>query len=387
MFKSKRTHTLLPNIRIPKEEYLIVLLCRQNINPRRDTPNNIRWKAFLSTINWERFVRILCQNQLELLLHKNISQNQLFKNIPQQTQKQLIALYLTETRIARSKSDEFTRIIKKLNHLHIPYVLMKTFGYTIKLFHSAIPKLYSDLDILIQVKNFAHTRVLLEKEGYNLYLTHTEKAVQQQNFSDFYTPKGEEIFRKKEFEIELHTTVARTLSIDSRVLSDISLRSLTQEFYKDTQNTTYQKQNIRVFSPTSLFVTQFIHLFFQHNYQGIMRYCELAKIMTSFYDKINWSFVLILLEKYKLRSYFRWFLFLLNDIFPSTVPAILMKEFSIKNKHLNIVEFILYRFIKYQMFHPGDFEYSDKQKEIVWAVIDRRLIRYFLHPIRYFVTK
>lgn len=354
----------MKRIYISPEEYLIRLLRRKN-------DRFSSWPQNLYLSRWTKFYDIVRRNQLQLFCRRSfLSQASFLSDVPSWIQKQLIADELSITQTADLQKKEFCHIINSLNDAGVHFVVMKTFLHSSQVERIILLKASCDLDLLMPIADFRIASSVLIENNYLWYIDHVKRYTTKDCTSDYYTPQAEEIFRKGPYEIELHTRIVGNEPSLSHVMSETTNRNLTQILSGWTTPTAHRNRHIHIFSPTGLIMSLFIHLFYQHNYRGLRRYLEIAQIIESYENSIKWNTLHNTSQKFHLHSYFRWFLLLLDRLFPDVLPTSVKRR--VYKYKLNFLEKLLFDRMLHQVFYPDDSPRSEKQKKLFWAIIDGR---------------
>jgi hypothetical protein len=335
----------------------------------------------LQNVDWEKFIRIIRQNQLQTVYKAVLDSLHSHGKIPDIIYKQLVVDQLVVTHQASLQKKEFIHVVKTLSRARVHFLVMKTFLYSTRLFGKNPLKISCDLDLLIPVNEFQRISALLIHDGYVWYENHHRKHTVVDYINDFYIPREEEIFQKGAYEIELHTTIVDTYSFESLALSDKNCRRLTQELFNSAVKINYLGLGVYTFSPTDLVISLFLHSYYQHNFIGLLRYYEVAKLIQHYSGSIRWSRIFSIIEKYNLTIYFLWYLSFFTALFPSALPQHVTQRVTAFQEKLTGFQLIIYYFMLHKVFYPNN-EFSDKQKGVIWAMMGRKFGQYVISALQ-----
>lgn len=350
----------------PDEYCMEYLLQIRNGKQIHKTSPHIEFK----NIHWEKIFSLIRQNSIQTIFNTKI-----YKTImPRDIYFRIAGDLFYNDKYSISQNKEFNNVLTKLHNAHVNFLVMKTYLQSNQLFGKQAHKIYLDLDILMPISEFRKSSQILLQDGYHWFSNHSDKHAPDDYLTDFHIPKQEEIFKKNMYDIEIHTKLLNTESFNSTVLSQWQNRQLTQKLFDNSINVPYAGMTIKTFSPTSMLMNLFLHHFYQHNYQGVIRFYEFAKLIDVSGDNIKWENIIHLLDKYYLQSYFLWYLCLLENLFPLKLPAFIIKKVTSFKKKFSILQLIIFFGMRYLIFHSRDFRYPDLLKKISWSIIDHRLM-------------
>lgn len=327
-------------------------------------------------INQDKIINLLRHNQLQIIWSKVIKSG---RDLPKDISRIMALDSLTLQLFIQKQRQEYSRLLhifKKESH---NFIVLKTYI----LFSDDSIKLPGDLDLLIPISQFPAISAILKKQGYQPYVSHRIKSSSDSYLEKYYIPKQEEIFKKGQYTVELHTALVDTTVFISKLFTDEANKRLTQKLASDTQWILYKGIRIQIFTPTSLLLSLFIHHIYQHNYQSAVRYYEVARIINMYGPAIRWDNIFKTVEEYHLTPYFLWFLCFLHDLFPYCLPDNLVTTVIAYRRALNIIQLFCYFYMKKRLFYPVS-PYSNFQKRICWAIINKQLS---LSMVNYFIKR
>ena len=348
------------------EEHFITLLCRKIAAGRTILLKKVIPKKQGS---WVTLLHLIRQNGLQAII--DVSKN-VYTSLPEAVRHRLIADRLYTFHHAETQNKKFLIIMRNLHRAGVRLLIMKTLPVAKRLFGTDAHKISGDLDILLSVSEVQRAATVLIKLGYRCYWNHEQTHENTYIAQDFYVPRCEHIFKKGDTTVELHTAIVNTSSFTSRILSDYNNRLLTQELYNQKLRRLYHGVSIYIFSPTALFISLLIHLLYQHNFQSVVRYYELFRVVRSYKKSIRWNEVLRLIQTHHLTPYFYWFVCLFNDLFPDSLPKDIVQSAQKNKTSFRLTQLVLYSIIKHRLFHPSDLPFGDNEKRACWAIINKQ---------------
>lgn len=324
-------------------------------------------------INWQRLLSLIRQNQLQVVCRDSFEAPAFQSLAPQEFTDQIIEDQMTIQLLATKKRRETGKIIRSFTKAGIQFIMMKTLPYERILFRSPV-KVPGDLDILLPVSEFYQAAKILMDTGYRLSINHREVDLLTLPLEPTYIPKGEEIFKKDSFTVELHTTLLDTLNFSSQRLNDRGNRAITNALYSQKQTVRYEGTLCYAFTPTALFLSLFFHCFYQHNYQSVIRYIEAAMVLRVFSRSIRWNYMWSFVTQYQCSNNFLWFLVLLEDIAPQSLPQHERATIRRMQQQWAGFQLLTYYIVKRLLFYPGDIPPTHSQKKFTWIMINKQLL-------------
>lgn len=336
-------------------------------------------KRLLSRINWSKLFTMVAVNKLQFIIFDTLLNPSLSESIPKDILKKLEKEKIIFEYYRKKQRQEFLSIIKAFTRNGVDFVVMKTFLVAETLFDKRFEKINNDLDLLIPLADFKRAATCLFKLKY-FYLPDSNKKNEIQNSIksfDFYLPKSQELFVKNSNRVELHTTIVDTSPFPEVGINENTNRLISQELFSKAEIITKRNLQIKIFTPTWLLFSLFLHSFFQHNLQGAMSYYEMASIIRKYRNKIDWSSLLITAKHFQMSRYFIWFLKLLENLYPKLLPQKITLLIKSENNSLDWQHKLTFLFMKNKIFFPTKFHTlrSEKQKEWLWAIISNKLFK------------
>lgn len=343
-----------------------------------------------AVVNWQQLLALIRQNRLQVIC-KDSFHSRAFQSIaPKEFFQQIIADQVAIQLFSTIKKRAVIKTIKLFMRAGVRFIVMKTLPYENVLFRSPI-KISGDLDILLPVSEFYQAAQILLREGYKLHINHEDVDRFSFPTEPSYIPKGEEIFKKGSLTVELHTTIGDTRSFSSQRLTEQSNRNITNELYSKKRMVVYGGIRCYAFSPTALFIHLFLHCFYQNNYQSVVRYIEAARLLRVFSHTIDWNYIWSFIHKYQFTDNFVWFLLLLEDLIPQSLPKAELEKIKQARLLWSPLQRVIYPIMKRLLFHPQDFRYTQYQKKLTWVIINKQfcssLIKSASLPLRWLLIK
>lgn len=359
----------MPWIKLSPEESVLLQLSN-NVVASKKSYTVIQKMA--GVVNWQRLLKLIRQNRLQVVC-KDSFNSQVFQSVaPKEFSGQIVSDQIAIQLFAIKNRRPVIKVARSFRRAGIEFVVMKTLPQEHMLFRSPI-KIAGDLDILLPVSSVKLAGGILTKLGYECFWNHEKTIKNTAIGQDFYLPLSEHIFKKGNTTVELHTAVVNSSSFASRILSDYNNRRLTQELFNKKKRGLYHGAPIHIFTPTSLFVSLFIHLLYQHNLQSVIRYYELYSVVRSYNKSIRWTEVLRLIQAYHLTPFYYWFVCLFNDLFPNSFPIDILQSAKKIKTSFRLPQRMLYSVMKRRLFHPSDHPFNNNEKRICWAIITNQL--------------
>jgi len=273
----------------------------------------------------------------------------------------------------------FLDILSALKKRGLPCIVMKTFPLSHLLYPGGPIKVSRDLDVLVPVAGYHDTTSFLARRGF-LFVPNPKNPTMTNTMpsNKYATPKSQQQFQKGECRIEIHTAIVDSYDFFSNVLTDEDVRKMTLELSSQTQMITAGNTRIAVFAPTTLFLSLFLHIFFQHNFRHAISYYEVARVLGVFEHKIQWNFVMAFIKKYGLVSYFYWFMSLFVVLFPRVIPIKLEQQIRSYRSSLSVLQRIAWYCARYNMFHSTPYplnKLEHLEKKLTWATVDKKLVK------------
>lgn len=365
------------------EECLVELLCQLEICKKTGAEDAASFSQ--KKIHWSRFLELLKNNQLLLSSLIDRIFIELKPHLPRRFQKELIKYQLIISYTIQQQNKEYLSMIKKLAKSELDFVVMKTYQYSRELSGLQEFRMRSDLDLLIPIYEFKKATQLLLAEKYQYFPSHSSKAgLNTFPMINFHPPKTQEIFKRKNYTIELHTTIVDNFYFYIKPIDEKTNRLITHQLYEGSQEIFTKKQKIKRFLPTELFISLFLHSFFQHNLQGGITFYEFALVIKKFQKRIKWKQLIFFMKKIKMQKYFFWFLLLLDSLYPNILPPYILKKIRKYEKGLKFKHDLLFFYMRYKIFHPTNFldDRRELEKEWCWAILDNKLLKLILHKIK-----
>ncbi|MEK7523256.1 MAG: nucleotidyltransferase family protein [Patescibacteria group bacterium] len=363
------------------EEYLIEQLLKLSIG--NCTKIDVI-RLFKIKQNWVKVMRLIKENQLENIIYQTIYKNHLEKYIPQDILKKINIDNLIMQYLISLQKKEFEGIIINFSKKKIDFLVMKTFLYKKSLQLNTISKIRNDLDLLIPIHQFKKAAKLLFYLGYKYYPDHYEKKGKSSiEEIDFYIPQSQEIFKKNKISIELHTTIVDTFDYFKETFNLHDNQIITEYLYKDHIYVNKNPPHIKVFSPTSLLISLFLHSFIQHNFQSSSSLYEAFVIYKKYNKEIDWQKIEKLMLVWKLEQYFIIYVILLHDFFSGQYDKNISTYLHNYHKKLSFKDKIIYSYLRYKLLHPSKFlVIGEKEKEWTRAIISNKVLRLIMSKIR-----
>ncbi|OGY18914.1 MAG: hypothetical protein A2900_01250 [Candidatus Chisholmbacteria bacterium RIFCSPLOWO2_01_FULL_50_28] len=370
-----------------KEEYLLQILCEAQIHPKQLNKKMSSQLLQQKHIDWEKMLDLIKANNLQTIILDYFQNQRLVKFLPSGIQSRLVKLAFYSHIYSLKHREQSRIILKKLINNKVEFVMMKTYALKERIFKNREIKADLDVDLLIPVHEFKEVSGLLFDLGYLFFPDmKTKNGVASIANLNFYCPSSQEIFKKGHHAVEIHTTITDTPRYSQiPVISEATNRQMTQEVYNGTDTISYQNIKVKVFKPSQLLLTHFLHSLVQHNLQRATSYYECAKMLQVYKEELEWGYIMKFVNIRKLKSYFMWFLFLLNDLYPNLLPNQLESELVNYEGSLKTQHWALYPYMKYKIFHQTNFAESkrrERQKEWCWAIIDQHLLNLVKHKIK-----
>lgn len=378
---------IIPWTKLSPEESVLLELC-SNAMTANKTYTKVQKNAGI--VNWQRLLSLIRQNRLQVLCKDSFNSQVLQSVAPKTFLQQIISDQIAIQLISTEKKRGVTKAIKLFTEADVRFVVMKTLPYENALFRSPI-KIFGDLDILLPISEFYRATQILLHEGYKLYINHQDVDLFSSPTEPTYIPKGEEIFKKGTLTVELHTTLVDTLSFSSQRLSEQSNRNITNELFARRRTLIYGGTRCYAFTPTALCINLFLHCFYQNNYQSVVRYIETAKVLRVFSHTIDWNYIWSFVHKYQFTDNFVWFLLLLEEIIPQSLPQNEQETLQHAKLLWSPLQRVVYLVMKRLLFHPQDFRYTQFQKKLTWVIINKQFFSSIVHgmslPLRWLLMK
>lgn len=378
--------------RIFREEHLLQLMCQAHMNPDDFERNKTALSLSHWRVNWEKLVKLTWINNLQTIVLEVLKFHSLMKYLPLNHQKKLIRMDIFTRLYHASHLKKSQIILKNMLKRNINFVVMKTYSLNQELFEGTSIKIPLDLDLMIPIREFKKSSIILLESNYEYLPNHkSKKGSRYISNLDFYAPRSQEIFKKGKHTIELHATITDTPGFSiGPVITDSSNQSITQKLFSGTRKVSFQKIKVKVFKPNQLLISLFLHSFIQHNLQSGISFYEFAKVIQVYKKDLDWSYVDEFMEKYGLIPYFNWFLYLFNDLYPHILPDTVVKRLSEYERSLKPQHLLLFLYMKYKIFHPTNFARAHSkeiQKELCWAVMDNRFLKLGLQKAKNRIIK
>lgn len=366
------------------EESLILHLCRFQICKDDTSLVHIR-KLLTKKIRWKRMSAIIQENKLwGSAIHWQEELRKAGVVFPQNFVSQCLTKAVAFQYVRNFQKDEAKQILQLFLKQKINFVVMKSFiiSYTPRWGAS---KISHDIDILIPPSQFAPCASILLSQGYTYRSVTEEHIYYPLEYIDFYVPQSQECFQKGDLTVELHTSIVDTYNFLNSPWNDKINKAATQELYKESYVSNFFGVPTRTFSETSLFISLFLHSFFQHNLQGGYQFLEAAKLLNYYHDTIDWKYVISYMRKYKIQKYLYWFLCLLDEIFSLPLPPKVRGDMRKNRESFGLLQVVMLFYMKCKILHPTTFLNHPKkeiQKKWCWAIIDQKVLSLFKREIQ-----
>ncbi len=368
------------------EERLIEMLCSFNIT---NNPTQEKINTYLIThkINWGKFENLVIHNQLIPSILDCFNDRNLKSSFPLEIRQKLEYHYLSIQYIAQFQHKQFSTILTKLAEYKLDFLVMKAYLFDKQLFKGKYYRARCDLDLLVPVNQFEGISTYLFDIGFKHFHDHyTKEGKSNISSGNFYLPLSQEIFKKKDLLVEIHSSVVDIFDFLHPVLDKETVRYITNKLYLNAKTRIINGKKIKVFSNPDLLLSLFLHNFFQHNLQLGIRFQESALITMKLINNSDWDYIIKFVTSIKMKAYFIWYLYLLNDIYPDIFRSKIKIEINKLEKKLQFQQKILLFFMRYKIFHPTNFPQDamkEKEKEWCWAIMSNTLLQLLFHKTCY----
>lgn len=372
-----------------QEELLLKKLCSLNIRENTTEYEKVRDQIIEKSINinWRKFIKLVQINRLQTVILETLESYKFTELLPLKIQRELVKLSFSTRLYCSDHLSETKKILKAFNKESISFVVMKTYALSDSLFGVGRYKTSIDIDILVPVDEFKKAAFILLRSGYKYFEKHSSlSGLSKLPYGDFFLPKNQEIFKKANHDVELHTTIVDTFYfLPKPILSERDNRKATDELCKSAEYVSFQGLKVRAFAPTQLFLSLFLHSFFQHNLQFAITYYECAVIILKFDKNLDWNWIFDFVKRYELKPYFLWFLCIFNDLYPGMLPKKIALKVNKYQGSFGTKHKVAFFYTKCKVFHPTNFlkdPLKEREKEWLWAIINNNLTKVFFLKLR-----
>jgi len=237
----------------------------------------------------------------------------------------------------------------------------------------------SDLDILIQRKDFPQIARTLRNLGYKIK---KQKGVPNFHYQEPYPIHQEITFKKRKaptLAVDIHQELVGSTQGKLNPLPLEKNQKISQDFIKRAK---LVKGEFLTLEENDLLFYLCLHNFFHHNCRGIEQLVNIAQVVEKL--PINWKIFSQKVRKYSLENYLYYPLFLAKNLLGAKVPKKILDESKPKSFFSNLVPFFINQ---KNVFKPRSIHQLDKtnKENIVlrFLIIDKPLlwkIWYLLRP-------
>ncbi|MFA9558203.1 nucleotidyltransferase family protein [Evansella sp. AB-rgal1] len=169
------------------------------LNLEKGSPELFNNESFLSSIDWEAFLKLSHDHRVFPLLHVAI-QKQKNISLPTDVVKALRDSYVKNTMRMMELTAEVERVCKVFQQMNIQALLLKGPALAYQLYRNLSSRTSMDLDFLISIENLDKVTMILQDLGYEIAYE-SPRVLKDWRVNNHHT---EFYHKEKKIEIELH---------------------------------------------------------------------------------------------------------------------------------------------------------------------------------------
>ncbi|MDW7680191.1 MAG: nucleotidyltransferase family protein, partial [bacterium] len=258
-------------------------------------------------LNWDYITRCAKSEKILPLLHHNLTQMEISDRMPAEIRAEFERLY----RAITGKNIILYQELQKILHLFevekCPTIVLKGAAYIETLYHNLCLRAMGDIDLLLREPDLERARSLLLNSGYQQrdgWLQHPR--IDNHHLVPFYHKKQKTL-------VELHWNISMYPSLFPVNMDDVWQSALPQKFHH---------ANAMILSPEDMILHQCCHIFITHSGDfSLKNLCDLAEMVLTFNQKINWQRLLDCCQAYRTSSLLYSALKLMEKIYQLSPPT------------------------------------------------------------------
>jgi len=395
------------HFRPDKEESLLILICRTILFPTNKHINELRifLIRYKQKIRWWRVANLVRYNKLVRVFHLAVNAYSLEQFIPEdQILNSRVQYFIVELH-EKFHEAEMQKLLREFTAHEVHFTILRSYPRRASLFKQPL-KTSTDMDILIDsdniLENYILAKRLLERMGYLHETNNSITLTENHKTKEYQAPYFQELFVKplmvgsqqyQKICVEIHTSVVDYFSFPPHIMSFSNLQVLNRLMYLHSNSIIDGNIRYKALSLSDLFLCQCLHLIYQHNYGGISTYVEIALIIKTYQNRIDWDYVETTSKSLQVAPYIYALLHTLEELFPNleVQPNILWGKMHRWFESRSSVKKVLLSILPKLAIHPIDYTKKKKYEALkiyTWSIIaDLSMpehVIYFLYAALYF---
>ena len=341
---------------------LLIICARTKLNSEKST----RLKELLQkNINWEYLINLARRNKVLPLLYWHLA-SICSTLVPEIYMSQLKFYFHKNSRSNLYITKELLKILKVFEENKIPAIPYKGPVLAHSIYGNLALREFSDLDILIQKKDFYKTKELLYKEGYysDRDLDISQEKASLQYYCDFTFSRDDDIY------LEIHWDILNRY---------FSIPFNTKLFFERFERVSLASEAVTSFSPEVLLLVLCIQGA-KYYWKTLGSICDIAELI-NVKKNINWDWVFKYASTLGIKRILCLGLFLARDLLEADLPNEILQKIQVAHLPKTVVPQIYARLFGSPKGWPEPIEVCLFQLKVRDRLIDK--ITYFL---RYALT-
>ena len=345
-----------------RPEYQLLLSCART-KLSKDNQDTIR-KLVNNGLEWKYLLQVSEDHGLAPLLYYHLHRIDLDHQIPQLIMGHLHAIYHGNLARNMALSYELNKILDVFEKKGIVVVILRGLALGQTIYKNIGLRAAADIDLLVHKKDLSRlAKTLLELKF---------RSPQSGSITKEYS--AELCFAKQEaregkylrgFVIDVHQEITSSMRLKEIIKTD------TEGVIKRARPVRIKDVNILVMAPEDLV----LHLTLRHCFQRLIRLCDIAEVIKSKKDELNWQSLSEKAKKNRLRITMYYTLYYAKQLLEAPVPEHLLNELTPNWYRKKLLDNFVSRAV-----YPDDFSNlpTSARKYFLQILMSDRLIDVFL---------
>lgn len=293
---------MLSSVNIPPEGAALLALARASLSA-----NPPAIESFLSSLDWDSFLRLARHHRLEPLLCYGLRRS-CFAGIPTGIREEWEARRRTSIATALFHQEALGEIAAAFTDRGLPFVILKGEALSKAFYPQEGLRPYGDIDLLIRPEAYESAKAILMSLGFRL-----RQAVNEAEKLRFF---GEIEFKKEDpvaLTVDLHWDTLMTSWQPQSLLSD-------HETWASLDQVCLGSHAIPILRGEVLLIYLCVHFAFHHAFDGLILLCDLFLVLRRDAEKTDWDRLIAMANRCQCRHALYWSLYFTKLLMAAPVP-------------------------------------------------------------------